>query len=389
VIVVVGAGPAGIAAALSAHESGARVTVIDDNPAPGGQIWRGAPRNPWIGRFVAARIPVLSGTRVISVDAPAHSLTVEDADRAQEIAYEKLILATGARELFLPFPGWTLPGVFGAGGLQALAKSGLPVRGKKVVIGGTGPLLLAVAAYLRQHGANVRVIAEQTSVRSLAGFARELVRHPAKLIQGAGLQWTLAGVPYRTDCWIESAHGDGRLQSVTLRRGEKRWSEACDYAGVGFGLIPGNELEALVGAGAPDVLVARTGEVDLSLLEGRVAGYSAAERPERAAALLPKLEKARRFAAALDHAFELRPELRHLAHADTFVCRCEDVSHQRLRGFTNFRAAKLHTRCGMGPCQGRVCGPAVRFLFGWDDASVRPPVFPARIASLLRDTTKD
>ena len=97
-------------------------------------------------------------------------LLAEDSTVFCELRYEKLVLATGARERFLPFPGWTLPNVMGAGGLQAMVKSGLPIRGKRVIVAGTGPLLLAVAAYLRKHGAEIPVICEQASWSSLARF---------------------------------------------------------------------------------------------------------------------------------------------------------------------------------------------------------------------------
>jgi hypothetical protein len=290
--------------------------------------------------------------------------------------------------LFLPFPGWTLPGVFGAGGLQALAKSGFSVGGKTVVIGGTGPLLLAVAAYLRQRGANVKMIAEQASPTSLAGFARELIRHPKKLLQGGGLARDIAGIPYLTNCRIESASGQGRLQRVTLRRGRKTWTEDCDCAGIGYGLVPNNELAAFLGD-SPNICVAGTGELELSLVEGEIAGFTAAGHPERAQALHAKREKVRRFTAAVDRAFALRDELKSMPTPDTIVCRCEDVTYERLCEFPNTRAAKLHTRCGMGPCQGRICGPATEFLFGWQTGSLRPPLFPASIGSLLPATTEE
>jgi NADPH-dependent 2,4-dienoyl-CoA reductase/sulfur reductase-like enzyme len=385
-IVVVGAGPGGIAAALRAQECGVRVTVIDDNPSAGGQIWRGDAGNSWVQRFRTSGIPLLASTRVISIDAAAHTLLVETEGVAHQIPYSKLVLATGSRELFLPFPGWTLPGVFGAGGLQALAKSGLSVAGKRIVVGGTGPLLLAVGAYLRQHGADVKLIAEQANITSLALFAPELLRHPRKVLQGASLQWAITGVPYRPGCWIESAQGQGRLESVTVRFGRETWVEDCDYAAIGYGLAPNNELELSLGPNPPDIYVAETGEMELSFAEGEIAGLSAAGFPERAALLAPKREKARGFAAALATTFALREELKHLSQPETIVCRCEDVAFRRLQGFQTFRDAKLQTRCGMGPCQGRVCGPAGEFLFGWESASIRPPVFPALISSLLPDT---
>ena len=104
-----------------------------------------------------------------------------------ELKYGKLVLAPGARERFLPFPGWTLPNVMGAGGLQAMVKCGLPIRGKRVIVAGTGPLLLAVADYLRKHGAEIPVICEQACWRSLAKFGLALVSWPAKIVQGLSL----------------------------------------------------------------------------------------------------------------------------------------------------------------------------------------------------------
>src|SRR5438270_9146070 len=133
-ILVAGAGPAGMAAALRARESGREVLVLDDNPAPGGQIWRGgqahsssAFASSWFRKLAASGAEVITGARIIDGDAKRQCLTVEMPGRAFEVNYGRLILATGARELFLPFPGWTIPGVMGVGGLQALVKSGLPV----------------------------------------------------------------------------------------------------------------------------------------------------------------------------------------------------------------------------------------------------------------------
>ena len=124
------------------------------------------------------------------------------------------------------------------------------------------------------------------------------------------------------------------------------------------------------------------GGLDLALVEGEIAGYAAAGKPDRARARFPARESQRRFAAALDRAFALRDELKRLPRGDTIVCRCEDISLQRIRAASGWREAKLHTRCGMGPCQGRVCGAALEFLLGWQAESVRPPVFPARIGTL-------
>lgn len=191
-----------------------------------------------------------------------------------------------------------------------------------------------------------------------------------------------------------------------LRRGAKTWSVDCDYLACGFHLVPNTELAALLGCGVeqgrvrvddlqqttvPDVHCAGEptgiGGLELSLVEGQIAGHAAAGAPDAARGLFAKRKGLRRFAAGMDRAFALRPQLRSLPQADTLVCRCEDVPLGRLREHSSWRAAKLLTRCGMGPCQGRVCAPAVEFLLGWNVESVRPPVFPVRVESLTTTVT--
>ncbi len=406
-VLVIGAGPAGMAAAAAAAEAGARAGVVDDNPEPGGQIWRGgagpAP-SPlaarWFERFHAGAVAVLSRTRVF--DAPAPSILAAERDgRMLELQYGKLVLATGARERFLPFPGWTLPNVMGAGGLQALAKAGLPLAGKRVVVAGSGPLLLAVAAYLRGHGASVPVVAEQAPRTRVAAFALRLAAHPAKLAEAVRLRLHLAGTRYVTNCWPVRAEGDGRVAAVVLGGpgGESR--HACDYLACGFGLVPNVELALLLGcaveagrvrvdpwqqttlenvysAGEPTGI----GGVDLALAEGEIAGFAAAGARDRGRPLFHARAAAARFASRLDAAFALRRELAALAAPETIVCRCEDVALGRIAACDNRRAAKLYTRCGMGPCQGRVCGPALEFLLGWQGDSIRPPLFPVAVEQL-------
>ncbi len=407
-VAVVGAGPAGMAAAIRAQQCGARVIILDDNPTSGGQIWRGGEQHQsasqartWFRRFKPLQTLLKSNCRVISAEAKPLKFVIETVDGAEEVHARAAILATGAREIFLPFPGWTLPGVMGAGGLQAMAKSGLPVAGKRIVVAGSGPLLLAVGDYLKKHGAQVNLIAEQSSRARLARFALQLMRQPGKLAQAAGLQLSILGVPYLQDCWIEEARGEGRLQAVTLRRGRKAWSEECDYAAIAFGLYPNTELASVLGCSMTGAAVAadefqRTsvndvycagectgiGGVELSITEGEIAGYAATDNLDGARKLFAARRRGRAFAAALNSAFALRSELKRLPGPDTFVCRCEDVTFRRLENVPSFRSAKLHTRCGMGPCQGRVCGPAADFLFGWRTESIRPPLFPARLGTL-------
>lgn len=407
-VLVIGGGPAGLAAASCAAQSGARVAIVDDNPHLGGQIWRGEqqhPANPeaaqWLQRVRAANVEFIAGARVF--DQPAQGvLLAETFEGVLELRYQKLILALGARERFLPFPGWTLPNVMGAGGLQALVKSGLPIVGKKVVVAGTGPLLLAVAAYLHQHGAQVLLIAEQAPQSQLLAFGLGLWRTPGKIVQALQLKRELAGIPHRMNCWPVAATGNGKLERVTLQDGAKSREVACDYLACGFHLVPNIELAVLLGCALQDGVVrvndeqetsvanvycageaTGIGGLELSLVEGQIAGYAAAGQSAQARALLAERGKQQRFADALNRAFALREELRHLPDAETIICRCEDVSFARVQAQTNWRAVKLHTRCGMGPCQGRVCGAAVEFLLGWQPESVRPPAFPVKVGSLI------
>lgn len=409
-VLVVGAGPAGLAAAYRAAESGRRVTIVDDNPAVGGQIWRG--KSPeaqaWLEKIRSVDIQFVNGARVFQ-SGPGMVLA-ETSDGVCELNYTSVILATGARERFLPFPGWTLPNVMGAGGLQALVKTGLEIEGKRVVVAGSGPLLLAVAAYLRASGAEVLLIAEQASALRLARFGWGLIRQRRKLEQAWRLRRDFSRkgakgqrLRYLSGCWVSVAHGEEKLESVTLVRGGKRWQVSCDYVACGFHLVPNVELAELLGCvvegGAVRVdefqqtSVAHVysagestgiGGLELSTVEGEIAGLAVADKHEAARNLFPVREKQRRFAELLNRTFALRDELKQLVEPETIVCRCEDVTFDRLRAHDSWRTAKLQTRCGMGPCQGRVCGSAVEFLFGWRAESVRPPVLPVRVESLLR-----
>ena len=411
-VLVIGAGPAGIAAACSAAECGRRTIVLDDNPLPGGQIWRGKEdpnATKWLSRAQRAGVQMIhealvfaammNDTRVVMAETP---------DGLCAVRSPCIILATGARERFLPFPGWTLPGVTGAGGLQALVKGGLSIEGKRVVVAGSGALLPAVAAYLHEHGANVRLVAEQTSWLQLIAFGASLVLRPSVAMQGLGLIPQLLGIPYEAGCMVTAAHGEAKLISVTLRHGSRTWQVDCDYLACGYNLVPNLELPVLLGcaiangyaavdewqeSSLPGVYCAGEltgiGGVDRSLIEGQIAGYAAAGKQgkPKAQALWPQRQALCAYAERLDRAFALRDDLKALATPETIVCRCEDVRRAHLDALApgSWRMAKLHTRCGMGACQGRICGPAMSFIHDWpmeSTVSTRPPLFPVRMETL-------
>ena len=224
----------------------------------------------------------------------------------------------------------------GAGGLQAMVKSGLPIQGKRIVIAGTGPLLLAVAVYLRKHGAIVLIVCEQASRRSLARFALSLASFPGKIRQAWGLKKDLGGIRFAANSWPIAARGNGALESVTISLGGKLETIACDYLACGFHLVPNVELAALLGckisvgnvevnelqetsvakvfcAGEPTGI----GGLESALVEGQIAGLAAAGKTQKARDLFGERQRTKRFTRLLDQTFRLRPELKSLAKPDT------------------------------------------------------------------------
>jgi NADPH-dependent 2,4-dienoyl-CoA reductase/sulfur reductase-like enzyme len=414
---VIGSGPAGIAAAVSAAENGVRVGLVDDNAATGGQVWREDSTKPtashpglsslWRQRLMKSQVTLLQGWRVFDQIAPG-IVRAERQDKSIDLRFNHLVLSTGARELFLPFPGWTLPNVMGLGALQAMVKCGLPIRGKRVVLAGSGPLMLAVAAYLKAAGAIVICMCEQAPASQLLPFALSLASTPGKILEGLRYRAATREIPFHSSAWPLAATGDGQLRSVTLSIHGRSTQVDCDYLACAFHLVPNTELPSLLGCDLKAGSVAvddwqRTsvdniycageptgiGGLELSVIEGQIAGFSIANQKEKAKRLFPQRARYRRFATRLAEAFALRPELKGLPTEETLLCRCEDVPYGAVKLHPSWRSAKLQTRCGMGPCQGRVCGAATEFLMGWNDTSVRPPVFPAQISHLVTSPTEN
>jgi NADPH-dependent 2,4-dienoyl-CoA reductase/sulfur reductase-like enzyme len=404
-VVVVGAGPAGIAAAVHAAEGGARVLLLDEAPRPGGQIWRHASEppagaRPWLERLERTAAGRVTGASVVDVVAQG-TLLAEREGQALRVAFQRLVLATGARECFLPFAGWTLPGVLGVGGAQALLKSGGRFAGQRAVVAGSGPLLVAVAAALADAGARIAGVAEQAPFGRLVRFGSGLWRHPRKLAEGAAYRLRFLRAPYRAGSWVRAAEGRERVERAIVTDGRREWTWECDLLACAFGLAPNLELPRLLGCATSGEHAVRVGEdqstsvpgvfaagelcgvggVDQALATGAIAGLAAAGRPVPAA-LRAARRREQAFAASLASAFDPRPELRRLAAPETVVCRCEDVPLARVQTARSAREAKLVTRAGMGPCQSRVCGPALAFLFGWEPDRVRPPLKPVALSTL-------
>ncbi len=427
-VAVVGAGPGGLAAAVQAARDGATVALIDERDGLGGQIWRNATAadpetaKPWRRKLADAEVTCIWNCSVISGDAVARKLDSVSNEGPTTIHYRQLILATGSRELFLPFPGWTLPGVVGVGALQALIKSGISLTNQRVVIAGSGPLLLPVAALAKRAGARLKAVAEQADLLDLVPFGAQLWKRPGKVRDALRYRAAFAGTRYRTGCWVMQVEwakprgdfltsdaqladiqGDSQRLRATLTDGRRGWRVDCDVLAASYGLVPAIELGVLLGCAitAEGTLlvdehqnttvdgVYAVGELtgiagaDAALLEGRIAGRHAAGKQAKKGWLQSR-DQEREFAAVLAAAFAPRKELAERVADDTIVCRCEDVPWSKIDPSTSVRGNKLQSRCGMGACQGRICGPALSHLCQMPENPVpRPPLLPVRIDEWL------
>ncbi|WP_030987517.1 FAD-dependent oxidoreductase [Streptomyces sp. NRRL WC-3744] len=442
-LAVVGAGPAGLAAALAAAARGVRVTLVDAADQAGGQFYRqpaaalGARRpqalhHQWrtwerlrdgLDRHRAAgRITHLTDHHVWCVERDSasggfavHALLGPAQEDGVTVHADGVLLATGGYEHVLPFPGWTLPGVVTAGGAQAMLKGGLVLPGRTVVVAGTGPLLLPVAAGLAAAGARVAALVESAGPAALLHRAPALAAQPGKLAEGAGYAARLLrhGVRALARHTVVAAHGTDRLEAVTvaalgrdgrLRPGSTR-RIPCDTLAVGHGMLPHTDLAETLGCAlsgtavrvdaeqrtdVPGVWAAGeatgVGGAALALAEGHIAGRSAAARlhgtapdPRGWVAAARSRTRLREFATALDAVYAPPAGWADRVPDETVVCRCEEVTAGEVRGAVgslgagDLRTVKLLTRAGMGWCQGRMCAPAVAGLTGCPPGPGRRP----------------
>ncbi|MBG0832896.1 FAD-dependent oxidoreductase [Planomonospora sp. ID67723] len=451
-LAVIGGGPAGVAGALTAALAGLGVVLLDAAPRLGGQYFRRLPGgfraarpgalhpapggSGGLDRFtrqcesLAARADVLTGHRVWAVERDAEAggtlavrcMEGDREERPRTITARRLLIATGAHDRPLPFPGWDLPGVLTAGGAQALLKGDLVVAGRRVVVAGTGPFLLPVAAGLAAAGARVLGVHEAAGRFGLAGHPFLAAGKAAEAL-GYGLRLARHRVPYRGRQAVVEAHGEHELTHVTIADLDRDWrpvgtrTVACDTLATGYGFVPRLDLPVQLGcalrvdqgghgAGHGDPVVAvdagmRTsvpgvyaagettgvGGAVLAETEGRLAGRSAAadlgRRIPPDPALARRRDRLAAFARVLLETYPVRPGWREWLRDDTLVCRCEEVPLAAVRearelGATDARSVKLLSRAGMGWCQGRMCGYAVSCLAGEDSPPGGSPPAPRR-----------
>ncbi len=431
-VAIVGAGPAGLSAAVAASEVGCQVTIVDAYARPGGQYYKQMPgefhpRRPGTlyHDFAQAqqlfarihdhpRVQVLSGTTVWTAQAASTNgspvtLYLNTGAGSVELRAEKVILAPGAYDRVLPFPGWDLPGVMTMGAAQTLVKSQRVLPGQRVVLSGSGPFLLPVAAGLAQAGARVVGVYEATTPQQWSRHTLKVWNQWDKLWEGGDYirQMRKQGVPLHFGRAVIQASGDERVQRVTVARLSADWQPIVgseeqievDAACIGYGFLPSLELSYLLGcahrydpiqttfvvqhdadmqSSHAGVFVA--GEITgiggsaVAMPQGALAGLAVARQlghlsknaaQEKMAPYHKALRHRQAFAVLLQRLFQLRPGWLSWMTAETLVCRCEEVPFQQIEAAIkddhahDVKAVKAMTRCGMGLCQGRVCGHAV------------------------------
>jgi NADPH-dependent 2,4-dienoyl-CoA reductase/sulfur reductase-like enzyme len=455
-VAIVGAGPAGLAAAVEAARAGLNVVLVDENPSFGGQIWRRLPAEfaeslrsesteaPAQRLFAAVsdlKVRCFFSTTVWGAFGKAQ-LEAAGPDGPFRICAPNIILAVGAHDRPVALPGWTLPGVMTVGGAQVLLKGQKTLPQGRVLLAGTGPLLLVVAAQYARAGADIVAVAESASSGSLLRHIPALLGSPGLMLRGASYRLSLALrlVPWHARTIVLRIEGRTKVEAAVLAtldpqgqiRPGSEWRVACDMVLLGYGLVPALELPRLLacamtfdavrksftpdrsdefetsqagvfaigdGAGVAGAVVAaeegRVAGVAVARRQGRLSADEARSRQEASRRRLKRLHS---FRIAMDEVYRPPDVLAALAEPDTVLCRCEDVTSAQVDsavadGACEAAQVKLWTRAGMGPCQGRMCHLSIvsalsratgKTIAQIGPYGVRAPVKPLDVRTLLR-----
>ncbi len=448
-LAVIGSGPAGISAALTAASLGLSTVLLDEQPRAGGQIYRNVERvdpkvaavlgpdylhgRGLVDRLARSSVDVRHGTLVWDV-APDRTITALQDGRSIQIQAGQVIAATGAMERASPIPGWTLPGVMNAGAAQIALKGAGSVPSGRVVLAGSGPLLLLVGCQLLEAGATLAGIVETSPAANRRAALRYLGtawRAPGPLFKGLRMMRTLraAKVPWFVQATGLVAHGQERVRSLGFDAGGAAHALDCDVLLLHHGVVPNTQMTRLlrVEHAWDDRQLAWQPATDAwgqtSLAGFRIAGDGAAiagalaaEASGTIAAIgaahaLGRLSDVQRDARAkparraLAVQMRIRPFLDTLYRPpdwinvpsdDTVVCRCEEVTAGQVRDMARLgcqgpNQTKFFSRCGMGPCQGRMCGLTVTQILAHElkvapaqvgAYRIRAPLKPISLASV-------
>jgi len=416
-LAIVGAGPAGMAAALEGTALGLSVLVVDEQDAPGGQVFRAVERaagDPALAGEYAADGAALvrafrtargveyrPGTTLWHVDTETLRLSLLRGGAAEEAGAARLLLATGAQERPVPIPGWTLPGVMGAGAAQILLKTAGVVPAGPVAIAGQGPLCWLVAVQLLRAGAGPVTLLEtrHRSPAMVAAKAGGLWAGRAQLLKGLALMREararglrvvrrVRGLRALGEAQVEHVRWEGGTlpcATLLLHEGvipsthvtralglEHRWDAAqlCWRPVLdGWGATSHDGIAVAgdgggIGGWEAAVATGRLAALDAACRLGRI---DAAERDRRAVPHRAALRRALALRPFLDYLYAPAPEVLAPTDDSTPVCRCEEITAGQVRavarlGATGPNQAKAYLRTGMGACQGRMCGTTVSAL---------------------------
>jgi NADPH-dependent 2,4-dienoyl-CoA reductase/sulfur reductase-like enzyme len=459
-LVVVGAGPGGLSAALAAAETGVRAIVIDEYAQPGGQFYKQLSAgftvrdrarlgydytkgDALLARVRAAGVELLSDTLVWASFAPG-TLGIRHRSAIGTIRFRAAVVACGAYERAAAFPGWDLPGVMTPGASQTLVKTQRVLPGARMVLAGSGPFLMPVAATLIEAGARVVGIYEATRPSEWARHAPRFIGHWGRMGEAVRYWRTIrkARIPIRFGYVVVRAEGTEALERVVLMRCDRDGGviasterfEDADTLCASYGFVPSVQVTRALGCdhvydagrggwipvhdecmrtSIPGVYiageVAGIGGAHAAMAEGRLAGLNAArelgKRVAESAIEDARRERARHrtFAKIVSDIFSIKPRVRELITDDTVVCRCEEVHAREIRAAAlawgaNVNFVKGITRCGMGYCQGRICGPLVEDMTAAalgvsagsvDSFHVRAPIKPLTVRELASMSQAD
>lgn len=450
-IAVVGAGPAGGNAALAAAKNGLRVVILDEQPAPGGQVWRGksssivsAPMTPESKAGDALRTALavssvthLNNARVWDIrrQDDLWLLQVLRNDASVQVTTHALILATGAREHVQPVPGWTTPGVIGLAGATALFKQSLSLPGKRTVVSGTGPLVFFVASEIRRLGGEIAAIVTPNTRADWARAVPLMLGQPKLLARG--MRWVadlmLARVPILWGHVVSEVTGEDHVTGVkahNLIRASTGPEFAADSLCLGHGLIPQIEAAQMLGVpilhdpalggwvpqADPDGATSVQGlylcgdgcgirGANAARLQGTLTGARVACDLGQSAPTLSQRpwQRAERFGRAMTALSLPRDDMAALTTDDTIVCRCESLSRMDITseintGAASANAVKSGRRAGMGPCGGKYCQTAIAALIAAQTGKTiadlapptpRPPLRPVPLGQAAGDIDYD
>lgn len=461
-LIVLGAGPAGIGAALAARRSDLKVAIFDQARAAGGQIYRApnfkigahAKKSPDLARGESLRAALERSGAKLFFDhkvwfvARGVSLAAVGPDGPVRFEAPAIVVATGTTERIIPVPGITLPGVIGLAAATILLKAHAVVPAGPTVVAGVGPLLYAVAAGLLKAGGEIAAVVDLARPADWAAAMPSLVNRPDLLAQGLSWIATLrrTGVPLFFGHTVTAIGGTNDVEDVEIRPVDDDWRPGAEARAVlvrarsvaiGHGLFPATEALRLLDvphafrpaeggwvpqagpdrstpiagvfaagdcAGVAGAAAARIAGEIAGLGVARDAGaLSARAYDHETRGLHRNFARAQKFGSAISRLMALRPGLVHAMPGCTVVCRCEDITRAAVdaaiaAGARHVGQLKSTTRCGMGPCQGRMCAePAAELVALGSDSdraavgqwTARTPILPVPLAAMIGTYTYD